>query len=70
MVGLTTLQNRVARLGKKRQSQVERVCGSIEAFEASVWDGIMDDTLSRVDMVDVLAAVRGWHDDPLCWRPV
>jgi len=56
---------RVRRLeaARTRVSPFVRSFGSVEAFEASVQDGVEAGTLDRRDMADVVACVQRWHRD-------
>ena len=64
MVAIRSMQRRIARLGRKRQSPVERICGSWEAFHDMI---VSDPSLDQTDIADVYFAVKGWHDDPATW---
>ena len=57
----------MARIGRKRQSPIEKACGSWEAFTDLL---VNDPTLDQGDIADVYWAVKAWHDDPATWVPL
>ena len=74
MGAVRALSRRVARLeraGKPRPSPFVVMFGSFDLFvEVTVLPEIEAGHLSRVDMVDVVAALRRWEEDGTWGRPV
>lgn len=67
MAGIRALQKRMARLedaGKPRPSPFAVLYGSFDAWvEQDVLPGVESGALAADDMVDVVAALRGWEQD-------
>lgn len=74
MGAVRALSRRVARLeqaGKPRPSPFVVMFGSFDLFvEMLVLPDIEAGHLSRVDMVDVIAALRCWEEDGTWGRPL
>jgi hypothetical protein len=66
VAGVRSLLARVARLEQARapvESPFERTFGSLAAFAAAAREDIAAGNLDARDGPDVLAAVRGWHEN-------
>ena len=65
MAGIRALQRRTAKLevaGKPRPSPIAVWYGSFDAWvEQAVLPGVESGTLEADDMVEVVAALRGWE---------
>lgn len=64
VVAIRSMQRRIARLGRKRQSPIEKACGSWETFTDLL---VNDPSLDQRDIVDIYWAVKAWHDEPGTW---
>ena len=67
MVGIRALQKRLARLERAdmpQRSPFVFLYGSFERFvEVAISPGILDGSFDRLDMIEILAALRKWEDD-------
>lgn len=67
MVQLRAMQSRVARLHRRRESLVEKVCGSWEAFHDMMMGAVDKGEMAPEDAEDLYFAVRTWHEAPSMW---
>ena len=67
MVGIRALHKRLARLERTdmpQRSPFVLIYGSFERFvEVMISPGIVDGSFDKLDMIDILAALRKWEDD-------
>lgn len=66
MVGLTTLQNRVARLKRKTESPFERRLPWQEFHDIMIV-AASDGSMDPLDASDLYFGVKHWYDNPECW---
>lgn len=56
------MQARVARLSRRRESIIEKACGSWEAFHDMMMEAVAKGEIEPDDAETIYFAAKGWHD--------
>lgn len=68
MVAIRAMQARVARLDRKRESIIEKACGSWEAFHDMMMETVNKGEIEPGDAETIYFSMKALHDDPALCR--